>query len=88
VALATRCVAEPRCAPQMPFRSPDSQYFDREDVLMRLTLAEHCSPISVESHCGLLNPGFVASPYEKFITVHSIPDDRLVEFHKNVNDKY
>jgi hypothetical protein len=64
--------------------SPEWQSFDHEDVMMRLTLAEHCSPISVESHCERFISRFVANPNAKFITVHHVPEEKLMEFHEKV----
>lgn len=53
--------------------SPEWQYFDHEDVMMRLTLAEHCSPISVESHCERFNHGFVfPQSSTTLITTHHV----------------
>jgi hypothetical protein len=51
-------------------RSVDWQFFDREDVLVRLTLSEYCSPIVVESRCDLFATHFIQNPPASFIAVH------------------
>lgn len=72
---AAICVAD-------AMRHREWQYFDREDVLMRLTLASFCSPLVVESYCDLFKTQFVEHPASAVISIHyAQPPDRMSLLH-------
>lgn len=76
---AARCVAAATT-------ERDWRYYDREDVLMRLTLADFCGPLVVDSRCDLFRPQFVDTPGSSVVTVHyARPAERIRSLHEQTH---
>lgn len=67
---------------------PDWRFYDREDVLVRLTLADYCGPVIVHSHCDVFRPQFAPAVEQTIVTVHyARPPERLQALYEQTHKR-